>query len=116
MTGIQLSPDAKRYNVKSSKVVLSGTALTVTTIAIPDDAVGFRLYPAADIVRWNIDAAPGVEVELDTTDQTGVASDMADGGYAQPLMWENRLIEAWSGRVLQLRSATASSVIYVEFF
>lgn len=116
-SGNSLAPDAKRGDVKSVQVTLSGTPNTVTTVAIPNDAMGFRLYPVTNIIRWNIDAAPGAQSVLPTNDQSGVASDLSDGGYAMNDQWENRLIETFrTGRVLQLLSSTASVVVYVEFF
>lgn len=118
---VSLDPDAKRGNVVSGSITLSATPNTVTTIVVPQSAKGFRLYPNAAVLRFNVSAAPGAVTDVATTDQDAVASDAYVGGYAMPAMWETRLLEEYhatsnASRVIHVMSATASATLYFEFF
>ena len=120
-TRVELAPDAKRGSMLHLQITLSATPNTVTTVVIPTDAEGFGIYPAAATIEYNVNAAPAVVTGVGTADQDAVASDEYAGGYAFAGMWSWRLLEDYhatsnSSRILQVMSATASAVLYVEFF
>jgi hypothetical protein len=119
-TVVEFSPDAKRGNMLSGSLTLSATPNTVTTIVVPINAIGVRLY-ASSVARFNVNAAPDAVTGVGTADQDAVASDEYAGGYIMPGIWETRLLEDYhsvsnQSRVVQVMSATASATIYFEFF
>jgi hypothetical protein len=103
----QLAPDVEAGHLKSVKVTLSATPNTNQAIAIPDGSKGFGIYPETYTCRYDVDAAP----EAESTD----VADLAGGSYAFPEMWTTGLVDA-NAATLNLKSATAAAVVYVEFF
>lgn len=102
---------------KSIEITLSGTPGTETTITIPSDAVGFKIYPRSSSVRFAVNASPAA-VATDS-DGTVAATDLAIGGIAKANQWEVRILppEGQSGtRILKIESATASVVVDFEVF
>ncbi len=90
----RLAADARSGKLKSIKVTLSGTAGTVTSIAVPNTARGVRVYPDKE-VRFAVDEDPAAEA---TSSAAGVAeAAMAVGGYAAAAEWEARLLEEYNG-------------------
>jgi hypothetical protein len=104
---VELAPDYEAGHVKGVKVTLSATPNTNQAIAIPDGSKGFAVRPEAATCRYDVDGAPAAE-------STDVA-DLAIGGYAFAQEWSVRLVDA-NAASLNLKSATASAVVYVEFF
>lgn len=120
-TEVELTADARRGNMKRLSITLSATPNTVTTVVVPEDAKGFGIRPAAATVDYNVNAAPAAVTGVATDDQSAVSSDMYAGGFAFAGEWVWRMLEPYHAtsnpsRVLHLMSATASAVVYVEFF
>jgi hypothetical protein len=103
----ELAPDYEAGHVKSVKVTLSATPNTNQAIPFPDGSKGFAVRPEAATSRYDVDAAP----EAESTD----VADLAVGGYAFASEWTVRLVDA-NASSLNLKSATAAAVVYVEFF
>jgi hypothetical protein len=103
----ELAPDYEAGHVKSVKVTLNATPNTNQAIAIPDGSKGVAVRPEAATCRYDVDAAP----EAESTD----VADLAVGGYAFAGEWTVRLVDA-NAATLNLKSATAVAVVYVEFF
>ena len=112
---------------RSIEVTLSGTPGTLTTITLPADVKGFRLYPRTNHVRFAVYHLNATRtLAAVATDSTGTvaASAFAIGGIAKNDIWETRLLPSVNKypngasveRVLTLRSITASVVIDVEIF
>jgi hypothetical protein len=105
---------------KSIQITLSGTPGTVTTVSLPDEAKGFRMYPD-NACRFGINQTPAA---IATSSATTIASSaFALGGIAKASAWETRLLPSPVKtkatdleRTLQLRSTTASVVIELEIF
>jgi hypothetical protein len=103
----ELAPDYEAGHVKSVKVTLNATPNTNQAVAVPDGSKGFAVRPEAATCRYDVDAAP----EAESTD----VADLAVGGYAFAGEWTVRLVDG-NAASLNLKSATASAVVYVEFF
>jgi hypothetical protein len=103
----ELAPDYEAGHVKSVKVTLSATPNTNQAVPVPDGSKGFAVRPEAATCRYDLDAAP----EAESTD----VADLAVGGYAFAGEWTVRLVDA-NAASLNLKSATPSAVVYVEFF
>lgn len=114
LSAVNLGPDALNGVLKSIKCTLSATPGTLTTITLPDNAQGFRLYPATSDIRFAIGENPAAEAT--DTDGTVAAADFAVGAIAKADQWETRLLAAGTARTLRLRSATASVVVEVGVF
>ena len=117
---VEFAPDTRRGNLYHMSITLSATPNTVTTIVVPASAKGFGIYSTSTI-EYNINAAPAAVTGVGTTDQDAVASDEYAGAYAFGGSWAWGLLEDYNAtsnasRVLQVMSATASAVLYVEFF
>lgn len=112
---------------RSIEVTLSGTPGTLTTITLPSDVKGFRLYPRTNSVRFAVYHLNNARtLAAVATDSTGTVAStaFAIGGIAKNDLWETRLLPSVQkypngtaiNRVLTLRSITASVVIDVEIF
>lgn len=99
---------------KSIEITLSGTPGTNTTVTLPDDAKGFRLYPRSNHIRFAVNATCAAVATSSST--TIAASALAIGGIAKNDIWETRLLPAGSSRTLSLESATGSVVVDLETF
>ena len=111
---IDFGADAKTGVLKSLVATLSDTANTVTTVTLPDNVRGFRLFPRANAIRF---AVGENTVAVGTSSSTTVAASVFTvGGIAKADMWETRLISAGASRTLRLSSATASVVVDIEVF
>lgn len=118
---VELAADARRGCMKRVQITLSATPNTVTTVVVPEDAKGFGVRPAAATVEYNVNAAPAALTGVATTDQDAVSSDEYAGSFAFAGEWVWRTLEPYHAvsnptRVIHLMSATASAVVYVEFF
>lgn len=113
--------------VQSMSVTLSGSAGTVTSITLPRWAKGFRLKPATNAGRFSVGRTPAAQAAKTAT--TLATSDFAEGAAMEADVWEARLLpsvarkadgtvdpSSAAGRVLKLRSTTASLVVQVELF
>jgi hypothetical protein len=102
-------------NSKSIEITLDGTPGALSTVTLPSDAIGFKIWPRTNHVRFAINQALAA-VATGTT--TIAASDLAVGGIAKNDQWEVRLLPpAYKGtRILTLRSTTASVVVDLEVF
>ena len=105
-------------NEKSIEVTLSGTPGTLTTITVPAWAKGFKLYPRSNAVRFAVGKSTRTAAAVGASSGASLTeSDMGVGGICKADMWETRLLPSnTTGRVMTLRSTTASVVIDVEFF
>jgi hypothetical protein len=111
---VRFAPDARQGELKSIEISLSATPGTVTTVTLPDDIIGFRLYPRSNDCRFALGEDPAA---VATSSATSIpASGLAVGGIAKADAWETRLIERGQSRTLRLRSATASLVVDLEVF
>lgn len=117
-----LEQDIDTGGERSIELELDGTPGTLTTITLPNDAKGFRLYPRGNHARFAVYQSGSVRelaaVATDT-DNTVAASDLAIGGIAKADMWETRLLPPWNGtndRILTVRSTTASLIVDLEVF
>jgi hypothetical protein len=104
---VELAPDFEAGHVMGVKVTLSATPNTNQAIAIPDGSKGFAVRPDAALCRCNVDAAPA--------DESTDVADLALGSYCFAGEWTLWLVDA-NAATLNLKSATASAVVYVEFF
>lgn len=111
---VRLVPDARIGYLKSIEITLSATPGTVTTVTLPDEAIGFRLNPRSNPCRFAVGEDPAAVATISAT--TIAASTMAVGGIARADAWETRLLDTGQTRTLHLRSATASLVIDLEVF
>ena len=109
----RLIADARQGELKSIQVTLSGTPGTITTMSVPDSAVGFRLYPGA-AVRFAINENPAAIAT--SSDATIATSALAVGGIARASEWAVRLLPPGATRTLRLYGAAGSEVVDVEFF
>ena len=78
---------------------------TVYTINIPAEAVGFRIYPTTNAIRFAVDHHPAVE---------GGFTVNSVGAIAKPGAWENRLLPQGSTTLNVL--GTSSTIVDIEFF
>lgn len=107
---------------RSAEITTNATPGTLTTITLPDDAKGVRLYARSNHVRFAIypnDAARTLAAVTASSATTFAAASFAVGGIAKADMWETRLLPPFDGqnaRILTLRSITASVVVDVEVF
>ncbi len=110
---------------RSIECTLDGTPGTLTTITLPTDVKGFRLYPRTNHVRFAVYYSnnPRTLAAVATdTDNTVAAADFAIGGIAKNDIWETRLLppdrsnNGGPARILTLRSITADVVVDVELF
>ena len=111
---VGLGADARTGALFSLSVTLSGTPNTVTTITLPDNARGFRLYPTSNDVRFAVGENPATLATATAT--TIAAAAFGVGGIAKGDQFETRLLEAGTSRTLRLSSATASTVVTAETF
>jgi hypothetical protein len=111
---VALAADARNGALASIEVTLSATPGTVTSVTIPDDARGVRLYPRSNAIRFAVGEDPAAVATSSST--TIPASTLAVGGIAKADQWEVRLLESGTSRTVRLRSATASVVVDMEVF
>jgi hypothetical protein len=90
---------------------------TVTSIAVPDAAVAFRLLPATDI-RFAVGEDPeAVATSGAANDPTDIQVDeLSVGGIAPADFWEVRYLPPGKSRSLRLLGASGNEVVDVEFF
>lgn len=95
-------------NVTNNRVLksTSGSVNTTQSISIPDEALGFRIYPTANSIRFAVNEAPAA---------VGTMPALAVGGIAKNDIWETRLLDWGTAKTLQLLS-TAATTVDVEFF
>lgn len=101
-------------------ITLSGTPNTVTTITLPDDAIGYRLSNASAVCRFNVNADPVQAAGLSST--TIAVANMKAGNRLASGTAETRILEpvvatnggVTTGRTLRILSATASATLTVE--
>ena len=100
---------------KSIEITLSGTPGELSTVTLPDDAIGFKIYPRTNHIRFAVNQGAAA-VATGTT--TVTAANFAVGGIAKNDMWEVRLLPPryLGARILTLRSTTASVVVDLEVF
>lgn len=103
---------ARQGYLLSAEITLSATPETVTTVAIPDTARSFRVFPDADI-RFAINEDP-VAAEA-VTDTTVGLDDLSVGGVGVSSVWSEHTLESGTGRTLRLIGASGSETVYVEF-
>ena len=85
-----------------------GTQISSTyhRINIPASAVGFRIYPTTNAVRFAVDADPSAT--------EGGFTVNAAGAIAKPGAWETRMLPSAS-TTISIAAAT-STIVDVEFF
>ena len=94
-------------NLSSSKCscgVFSITSGTVTSVSIPDDAIGVKMYSTGDYF-FNVNDNPGEQVS-DT---------LAQGGFGVGGVMEKRILQDGTGRVLKV-SAASDCDVKIEFW
>lgn len=106
-TTVKLVSDAAQ-NLTGGRILqsTSGSVNTTSTINVPDGAMGFRIFPTSNSIRFGINEAPAAVGSLPT---------LANGGIAKNDIWETRIIGNGVSRTLQLLS-TAATTVDVEFF
>ena len=77
----------------------------VHRINVPAAAVGFRLYPTTNAIRFAVDADPAVE---------GGITVNAAGAIAKAGAWETRMLPAGSSTIAI--TALLSTSVEIEFF
>lgn len=101
-------------------VTLSATPGVITTITLPANVKGIKLYPRTTDIRFAVSSTASVRVpvaEAASSSLTITASSaFALGAVAKADMWEKRLLHSNTGRSLKIMSATASGVVEVEIF
>lgn len=108
---VRFQPDSSEGRIASITATL-GAIGTVTTIAIPNWANGFRLYPDGEI-KFDIGRDPQ---DLATASTTIALGDLGRGGYAKQSSWEVRLLQSTPSRELRLTGVAGGEVVDVEFF
>jgi len=104
---------------RSIEITLDATPGNLTTVTLPDDCKGFRLYPRSNHIRFAVSNGTfsrTLAAVATDSDGTVAASDFAIGGIAKNDTWETRLLPSGTTRILTLRSTTASVVVDVEVF
>ena len=96
-------------------IILSGTPGTITTVAIPDSAKGFKLYPQSNDVSFAVNQTL-VAAPANDSDTTILSTDWVVGAFAKGNTCETRLLPPSTSRTLQILSATASVVVELEVF
>jgi hypothetical protein len=81
---------------------------------LPDEAIGFRLYPRSSACRFAVGEDLAAVAISSATNIA--ASAPAVGGIAKADAWETRLLETGQNRTLRLRSPAASLVVDLEVF
>ena len=105
---------------KSVEITLSATEEAVTTVTLPSNAKGIRLFPSSDI-RFAVNAT--VVAVGTSSSQTVAASAFTVGGIAKSSTWETRLLPSTiktkstdTERTISLSSLVASVVVVIEVF
>ena len=109
---------------QSAEVTLSASAGQISTVTVPSNAKGFRMYPRTNAIRFSVELGTSESrvVAAVGTVSTGAAiaeSDLTNGGVVKPDAWETRLLPATTPsvqRFIYLRSITASVVVDFEIF
>ena len=116
-TLIRPIPDVRTGALFSIAVTLSETPGEVTSVAVPDGAVGFRLYPAT-AVRFAVGEDPEeAATSGDASDPADIqVSELAVGSIAKANAWEVRYLPSGGSRSLRLVGAAGDEVVEVEFF
>lgn len=98
-----------------------GTTAQVTSIAIPDDAVGFRLSNASAAVYFNVNADPVAPAGVAYAASVSVATDFKVGNTVAASTTETRVLEpvqgpfgVGTGRTLRLLPSSNDATIRVE--
>jgi len=107
----------------SAELTLSATVGVVSTVTIPSWAKGVRMYSRTNTSRFAVQNGTtqitlgAVTALTSSADAVTTEALMAVGGILKNDQWETRLLP-YDGRqrYLYLRSATASTVVDVEFF
>lgn len=105
---------------KSINITLS-TAGTVTTVTLPNEAKGFRVYTATDPLRFAVNET--VEAAATSALTTIPASAFSTGGDILTGFWDARLLpspvktkQSQTPRTLSFRSTADNSVFTLELF
>jgi hypothetical protein len=99
------------------RVTLSATPGELTQIALPDTALGVRLYPYGQLALFALMTPPDALQVV--TDLTIPVTEFGIGAIAREDSWTQRILPpavSHSGRLLYLRSAVPSLVVDVEVF
>lgn len=112
-------------NELSVEVTLS-SANVVSTVTVPSNAKGFRIYSRSNNSRFAVqlgdtersaEAVGSVDGSVAPADLDVAEVDLGVGGIAKADAWETRLLPAnGNDRTIYLRSTTANVVIDLEFF
>jgi len=109
--------DTRRVDSAEITIVTAGT---IVSIAIPDNVIGFKLFPRTNTVRFDVNntsvSAVAALAVTGGTAQIDISTSFSRGGIAKNDQWETRLLERKPDKVLSMRCATASTVVDVEFF
>lgn len=108
-------------NAKNIVITSSATVWVISTVTVPTNAKGFRLYPVTNEVNFAVqDGATTITISSVTANWSASSvTTFGTGGLAKGDKWETRLLPYTSSsntRYLYLRSGTASTVITLEFF
>jgi len=90
--------------LRSTKRTLGGAG-TVTSITLPNDVIGFRIYADKEI-RFAISEDPAAES----------TTEFVAGGIIKPGQWESRLLQSGADRTLRLRAIAGGEIVQVEVF
>ncbi len=111
--------------IRSINITLNRDAANIiTTVTVPMDAKGFRIYPSSTGIRFAVgipdNSTPALAaIAVSTSPLTAEISSttLAVGGIAIASIWETRLLP-FTGqlRKLYLRAPTAGAVLDLEFF
>lgn len=107
---------------RSIEITLNGTPGTLTTVTLPTDVKGIKLYPRTTPIRFAAYYGNSVRtLAAVSTDTSGtvIAANLAIGGVAKNDIWETRLLMPnlqATTRILTIRSTTASAVVDLEVF
>ena len=106
---------------QSANITLSATPETITTVTLPADVKGFRMYSASNNIRF---AVNGTVVAVGaSSSQTVAATVFKRGGVVLAGAWETRLLPSAvrtkstdANRTITLYSLVASTAVTIELF
>jgi hypothetical protein len=116
---VTLPQDGIVGSMQSLLLTLSGSATTVSKVAIPNTAQGVRLFPRTYPVQFGFGADTIVQQATATFSGTTIATgSLGVGGIAKNDQWEVRLIAPGTSRTLNLipSGSNISGLVDVEFF
>lgn len=108
----QANPDARNGALKSVQITLQAAG-NVTTVTLPDNARGFRIY-SDGAIRFAIGENPAaVGTGSGATVGTG---DFSVGGIIRATTLYTRYLESGPGRTLRLYAVAGGEVVDLEVF